>query len=161
MSRPAFAASGPYALFSGGEEVLADERFEAVDPSCGEPWAEISQASAADVERAIAAATSAFRAFRRSAPAARQELLWKVADRIEERGDWWGTLLATENGRPIREARIGDVPAAAGIFRYFSGLTRGHHGEQIDTGDPATHLFTTREPLGPIAALIPWNSPLI
>ena len=159
--RATFLPTGPYPLFIGGEEVLAGERFAAIDPSCGEQWAEISQASAADVERAVAAATTAFRSFRRTPPAVRQELLWRIADRIEERADWWGTLLATENGRPIREARIGDVPATTGIFRYFSGLTRGHHGEQIDVGDPATHLFTTREPLGPIAALIPWNSPLI
>jgi aldehyde dehydrogenase (NAD+) len=159
--RASFAADGPYPLFIAGEEVRADAHFAAVDPSSGEQWAEISQASATDVERAVAAAGTAFGSFRRTPPAARQELLWRIADRIEERAGWWGTLLATENGRPIREARIGDVPAAAGIFRYFSGLTRSHHGQQVDAGDPATHLHTTREPLGPIAALIPWNSPLI
>ena len=159
--RASFTADDPYALFLAGEEVLASERFAAVDPSTGGQWAEISQASEADVDRAVVAAATAFRSFRRTSPAARQELLWRIADRIAERADWWGTLLATENGRPIREARIGDVPATTGIFRYFSGLTRSHHGDQIDAGDPATQLFTTREPLGPIAALIPWNSPLI
>ena len=160
-ARASFTADDPYALFLAGEEVLASERFAAVDPSTGGQWAEISQASEADVDRAVVAAATAFRSFRRTSPAARQELLWRIADRIAERADWWGTLLATENGRPIREARIGDVPATTGIFRYFSGLTRSHHGDQIDAGDPATQLFTTREPLGPIAALIPWNSPLI
>jgi acyl-CoA reductase-like NAD-dependent aldehyde dehydrogenase len=160
-TRANFAPSGPYPLFVAGEEVLAGDRFAAVDPSSGEQWAEVSQASTGDVERAVAAAERAFRSFRNTSPAARQELLWRIAERVQERAEWWGTLLATENGRPIREAQIGDVPATTGIFRYFSGLARAHHGEQIDAGDPATHLFTTREPLGPIAALIPWNSPLI
>jgi aldehyde dehydrogenase len=70
--------------------------------------------------------------------------------------------LATENGRPIREAGEADVPFSAAVFRYYAGLIRGAlHGEHLATGDPAMRVFTIREPLGVIAALIPWNSPLI
>src|SRR5699024_5307125 len=86
---------------------------------------------------------------------------WQIADRIEADGDSWARLLATENGRPIREAGFADVPTAAGIFRYFSGLARGLQGDQIPVDDPNAHVVTVREPLGVIGSLIPWNSPLI
>ena len=56
---------------------------------------------------------------------------------------------------------MGDVPLAAGTFRYFAGLARGFQGETIAVEDRDSHVYTVREPLGVIAALIPWNSPLI
>jgi len=159
--RDAYVPSGPYGIHVGGEEVAAAERFEAVDPSVGRPWAEIPQASAADVERAVAAARGAFASWRRSSPATRQELLWRLADAVEAEPQRWARLLATENGRPIREATVADVPTCAAILRYFSGLTRDLRGDQIPVEAPGTLVYTVREPLGAIAALIPWNSPLI
>lgn len=159
--RAPYAPSRPYELFIGGETVPVPETFEAIDPSTGTCWAEVPEARVNDVERAIDVARSAYRTWRRSRPVERQELLWRIAERIEEDGDRWARLLATENGRPIREAIMGDVPAAAAIFRYFSGLARTLEGQTVPVGDPASHVFTVREPLGVIAALIPWNSPLI
>ncbi len=148
-----------YGLMIGGEEVSSAERFPAVDPSTGSEWARVAQASGAHVDEAVRAAAAAFRSWRRSTLAERQELLWRLGDRIAEGSDW-PALLAIENGRPIREAELADVPVAVDIFRYYAGLVRGHGGDNIDAGG-AAHLYTVREPLGPIAALIPWNSPLI
>jgi acyl-CoA reductase-like NAD-dependent aldehyde dehydrogenase len=160
-TRAAFVPSGPYGLHVGGEEVAVAERFDAIDPSVGAPWAEIPQASAADVERAVAAARGAFASWRRSSPATRQELLWRLADAVEAEPERWARLLATENGRPIREATVADVPTCAAILRYFSGLARDLRGDQIPVEAPDSLVYTVREPLGVIAALIPWNSPLI
>jgi len=70
-------------------------------------------------------------------------------------------LLPTENGRPRREVAIADITAATAIFRYFAGVVRHAGGITIPTEDEDSHVFTTREPLGVIAAIIPWNSPLI
>ena len=56
---------------------------------------------------------------------------------------------------------IADIPAACGIFRYFAGLARASTGLTVPTDDRSSHVYTVREPLGPIAAIIPWNSPLI
>jgi aldehyde dehydrogenase (NAD+) len=84
-----------------------------------------------------------------------------MADRIEADADRWAQLLATENGRPIREAYIADVPTCAGILRYFSGLARDHRGDHIPVERADSLVYTVREPLGVIAALIPWNSPII
>jgi acyl-CoA reductase-like NAD-dependent aldehyde dehydrogenase len=150
----------PYGLFLAGDEQSGDSDFAALNPSTGEEWARVAEASAGQVDAAVKAAATAFRSWRRSSLEARQQALLAMADVIERDADW-PQLLATENGRPIREAVAADVPTAAGVLRYYAGLVRGLHGETLPTGDPASRVFTTREPLGVIAALIPWNSPLI
>ena len=159
--RPAFVAEHDYGLFIAGAERATGETFATLDPSIGREWARIAQAGPDDVDAAVEAALAAFRDWRRSTPSRRQAVLAAVADRIEEDAERWATLLATENGRPIREARMGDVPLSAGIFRYFAGLARGLQGNTIPVEDPNSHVYTVREPLGVIASLIPWNSPLI
>ena len=160
-SRQPFVPEGPFGLQIGGEELAANGRFEAIDPSTGEPWAEVAQASAADVERAVATAAKAFEGWRRSSPAERQEALWRLADAVEAQPERWARLLATENGRPIREATIADVPTCAGILRFFSGLARDLRGDQVPVERAETLIYSVREPLGVIGALIPWNSPII
>jgi aldehyde dehydrogenase len=155
-----YEPAGKYGLFIGGEEVAGTEEFLARNPSTGRVWAELSEASEAQVDGAVQAARSAFASWRRSSLEDRQRLLLALAGAIESAGDW-PRLLATENGRPIREAGGADVPIAAGVLRYYAGLVRGLHGETIPVADPASRVFTVREPLGVIAAVIPWNSPLI
>jgi aldehyde dehydrogenase len=152
----------PYPLVIDGEEVSTGREFEAVDPSTGSPWASLTQAGASEVAAAVAAAGRAFEGWRDTGPARRQQLLLQIADAIEDAAEKWERLLPTENGRPCREVAIGDIPAASGIFRYFAGVVRDAKGFTVPTEDPASsHVYTLREPLGPIAALIPWNSPLI
>ncbi|MCW3016896.1 MAG: Betaine-aldehyde dehydrogenase [Solirubrobacterales bacterium] len=155
-----YVPDGPYGIFVGGEEQPGDGTFDALNPSTGQPWAVVAEASSAQVDAAVATARTAFRTWRRSTLEERQLVLLAMADAIESVPDW-PRLLATENGRPIREASAADVPFAAGVFRYYAGLVRGQHGDTIATGDPGARVFTVREPLGVIAALIPWNSPLI
>ncbi|GAA2399435.1 aldehyde dehydrogenase family protein [Actinomadura vinacea] len=155
-----YEPAGPYGLFIGGEEVAGEEGFRAFNPSTGGAWAELAEASEEQVDAAVRAARSAYASWRRSSLEERQRVLLAMADVIESAGDW-PRLLATENGRPIREAVGADVPTAAGVLRYYAGLVRGLHGETIPVADPAGRVFTVREPLGVIAALIPWNSPLI
>jgi len=151
----------PYPLVIGGEEVSTGESFEAIDPSTGTEWARLAQATAGDVETAVAAAARAFEGWRATGPAARQQLLLRCAEAIEAAAAKWEQLLPTENGRPRREVAIADITAATGIFRYFAGVVRSAGGITIPTDDDSSHVFTTREPLGVIAAIIPWNSPLI
>jgi acyl-CoA reductase-like NAD-dependent aldehyde dehydrogenase len=159
--RASFVPTGPYGVWIAGEERPTTQTFEAIDPSTGKPWANVAQASAAEVDEAVTAARRAFPSWRKSTPAQRQELLWRMADMVEERASEWPALLATENGRPIREASIADIPTCAAILRYFSGLARHQHGDEIPLEDPDSLVYTVREPLGVIAALIPWNSPII
>jgi aldehyde dehydrogenase len=158
--RAGLSLPASYGLVIGGEERMPSEAFDAVDPSSGAQWARVGQASEADVDAAVGAARRAFRSWRASSLAERQELLWRLADRVAEADDW-ADLLAIENGRPIREAIAADIPVTIDIFRYYAGLVRGHGGDHLDAPGGSLHVFTVREPLGPIAALIPWNSPLI
>jgi acyl-CoA reductase-like NAD-dependent aldehyde dehydrogenase len=155
-----YVASEPYGFFIGGEEVAARETLPAIEPSTGNEWARIGQATADDADRAVEAARVAFRTWRRTSLRERQDALLQLAEVVES-WEGWPALLATENGRPIREAIGGDVPIAADIFRYYAGLVRDQSGANLQTGDPNLQVFTVREPLGPIAAIIPWNSPLI
>ncbi len=160
MTRASYVADEVYPLVIGGREVATRESFPIVDPSTGESWARMGEASPADVEDAVAAARGAFAGWRETSPGTRQATLERIAAALEDDPDW-PAMLATENGRPIREARIADVPTAADVFRYFGGLARGLEGAFVPTGSRDSLVWTTREPLGVIGALIPWNSPLI
>ncbi|RYF61105.1 MAG: aldehyde dehydrogenase family protein [Comamonadaceae bacterium] len=157
----AFVAPETYSMYIGGERVPGVSTFVAVNPSTGRPWTNLPQAGADQVGLAVRAAVNAFGKWRRTTVSFRQQLLATIADRVEANPDRWAKLLATENGRPIREAYIADVPNTAAIFRYFSGIVRDHHGDHLSVEDPHTLVYTTREPLGVIAAILPWNSPLI
>jgi aldehyde dehydrogenase len=159
-TRTPYAAGESYGFVIGGDQVAAAEHFDAIDPSTGEPWTQVGEATTADVEAAVEAARTAFRTWRRTSLAQRQEVLWRLSELVAS-GEDWAPLLATENGRPIREATISDIPTAIDVFRFYAGVVRDLSGESLSTGDVETRAFTVREPLGPIAALIPWNSPLI
>jgi acyl-CoA reductase-like NAD-dependent aldehyde dehydrogenase len=161
VARPGYVPPDTYRLFIGGEWAGTTGDFAAVDPSVGTEWARIPKATGDDVDRAVAAARAALPGWRRSSPAQRQDALWQMAERIEAEPERWARLLATENGRPIREAFIADVPTCAGILKYFAGLARDHRGDTVPVEDPDSLVYTVREPLGVIAALIPWNSPII
>ncbi|MDY7086233.1 MAG: aldehyde dehydrogenase family protein [Actinomycetota bacterium] len=156
-----FRPGADYRMFVGGDWIAAKDSFEAVDPSLGSPWAAIADGTAADAEAAVEAARKALPAWRRSTPATRQGILSAIADRIEANAEMFSSLLPTENGRPVREVAIADVPASAAVYRYFAGLVRSHRGDQIPVEDPHSLIYTVREPLGVIAAILPWNSPLI
>src|ERR1700748_3629305 len=160
LTRDSYEPSGPYGLFVGGEEIAGDAEFAALDPSTGEQWATVAEASADQVDFAVGAAVKAFRSWRRSPLEERQRILLAMADAIEA-APRLAELLATENGRPIREAGAADIPIAAGVLRYYAGLVRGLHGETLPPEDPGMRVSTVREPLGVIAALMPWNSPVI
>lgn len=150
-----------YGVQMGGAEYVDGNVLELLDPSTGKVWAEVTQATPDQVDRAVATAQDAFRVWRCRSMTDRQELLWRIADALVADTDRWANLLAAENGRPIREAYVADVPTAAAIFRYFSGALRALRGEQYPMDDGTSLAYATREPLGVIAAVIPWNSPLI
>jgi len=159
-ARAAYSPPAAYPLLIDGREVASAEGFEAIDPSIGRTWAQLAQATGADVDRAVEAARQALPGWRSTGPAERQAVLDRIADRIEQ-DSVWPALLATENGRPIREAELADVPTAVGIFRYYAALARSLQGDSIPTDDPELRVWTVREPVGVVASLIPWNSPLI
>lgn len=160
-AREPYRPDAPLAMLIDGQWEPGEGAFDAIDPSTGQSWAAVPEASPAQVGAAVAAARAALPAWRALAPDRRQEILWRIAERIERTNVDIPLLLATENGRPIREASIADIPASAAIYRFFSGAIRGHRGATVPVSDPKALVYTQREPIGVVAAVLSWNSPLI
>ncbi|MEU5911444.1 aldehyde dehydrogenase family protein [Micromonospora sp. NPDC047527] len=158
----------PRELFIGGKWSPANDRRElaSLRPSTGETLATVAHADATDVARAVAAASAAGRPgsrWHRMSPATRSRLLHRVGDLILAHADRLALLDCLDNGKPLRVARAGDVPAAAAVFHYMAGWPGRLNGENVSifTGNPERHIaMTVPEPVGVVAAIIPWNFPL-
>ncbi|NHT77200.1 aldehyde dehydrogenase (acceptor) [Rhizobium sp. PP-F2F-G38] len=158
-------------LLIGGAWVEASggATFSTYDPATGEPLAELSEANASDVDAAVSASRAAFEsdAWRGMTPSARAKLLWRIADRIEANADALAELETLDQGKSLKTGRFGEIPASAEQFRYYAGFATKILGTTIPTSiayqPPGKKIFayTTREPIGVVAAITPWNSPLL
>jgi aldehyde dehydrogenase (NAD+) len=149
-------------LFIGGMWVdgLDGASIEVRDPHDGSLLAEVAEARAADVDRAVQAAQAAFGAWRHTTAEERGRLLLKLADLIEADADELALLETRDTGHPIRDTRGLDVPRTAATFRYFGGMADKHQGSVI----PVEHGFldyVLREPIGVVGQIVPWNFPLM
>ena len=149
-------------LFIGGMWVdgLDGASIEVRDPHDGSLLAEVAEARAADVDRAVRAAQAAFGAWRHTTAEERGRLLLKLADLIEADADELALLETRDTGHPIRDTRGLDVPRTAATFRYFGGMADKHQGSVI----PVEHGFldyVLREPIGVVGQIVPWNFPLM
>ena len=160
----AFAA-GPHRLLIGGERHdAADGRtFTTVDPSTGLPIADVAQAGAEDVDKAVGAARSAFEEgpWATLAPADRTRMMLRLADLVEEHAAELAELESLDNGKPVKMARRVDVSSAAAHLRYFAGWPSKIVGETIPVSWPDMHCYTRKEPVGVCGQIIPWNFPLL
>lgn len=120
---------------------------------------EYAQADASQVEAAIAAARKAFPAWSTSGIQARADALEKVGLEILARREELGNLLAREEGKTLPEA-IGEVSRAGNIFKYFAGECLRQAGETLQSVRPGVSVEVTREPLGVIGLITPWNFPI-
>ncbi|QDL92592.1 aldehyde dehydrogenase family protein [Paroceanicella profunda] len=118
-----------------------------------------AQADAAMTTQAIDAAAAAFPAWARSGPQQRYDILQRVADEITARADELGDLLAREEGKTLPEAK-GEVLRAAQIFRFFSGEALRLTGETVPSVRPGVGVEITREPMGVVGIITPWNFPI-
>jgi len=136
-------------------------RFETVNPATDEVIAEVAEARAADVDRAVQSARAAFAdsKWRRMNPHKRSRLLWNLADLVEANADELGLLETQDNGKPYFEARRIDVPSVAQTLRYYAGLADKVQGDTVPVPGPFLN-YTLREPVGVVGAIIPWNFPL-
>jgi aldehyde dehydrogenase (NAD+) len=136
--------------------------FETYDPYTGKPWALIPRDGAAEVDAAVAAAKAAFRssAWSGLTPSARGKLLVRLADLIAENAERLAAIETRDNGKLIAEmgAQLRYIPE---WYRYFGGLADKIEGAVLPIDKPGMFAFTRREPLGVIAAIVPWNSPLL
>lgn len=157
-------------LFINGEyrEPKSDQYLETHDPATGKLIARIANASASDVDAAVAAARTALSGpWARMTPMERAGILNKIADLIDANIDELCELEILDQGKPWYVARWAEVPAAANQFRFFAGQAMNIEGQILTTSinyQPAGHdvqAWTVREPVGVVAAITPWNSPLV
>ncbi|KAI1494392.1 aldehyde dehydrogenase [Biscogniauxia mediterranea] len=141
-------------------EARSGKRFDIIDPGRGTAFASCPAMSAADVDGAVRAAESAFRAYRRTTPRARADLLaaWDALIRAHA-GDL-AAILVHETGKPLAEARA-EVAYAASFVRWFAAEPERVRGQVFAAADvPGRRVVTIKQPLGVAAALVPWNFPV-
>lgn len=141
----------------GGEQ---SQVFPVLNPATGEVVGHAPAATARDVDRAVEAAARVFAGWAATPPPRRGRALRRVADLIRQRRDDLARLLTMEQGKPIKEA-LGEVDAAAEAFEYFSEEGRRLRGETITTDLAQRRSIVIRQPVGPVAAIAPWNYPLL
>ena len=148
-------------LYYGGawREPIEGGRRESRNPGSGELLCEVAEASAADVDAAVAAAHAGFLAWRDVAPQARARILREVAARLRRHGDELALLDAADSGNPYSEMR-GDSEGAASTVEFFAGLVTEMKGSSVPMGPQAVN-FSVREPLGVVARILPFNHPLM
>ncbi len=153
----------PAKLFIGGEWVDAEGgTFTSENPATEQSLCEVAAASAADADRAVAAAQEALDgAWGKTSPRDRGKILWRIADALEARTEEFGRVETADNGKPIFESRYVDVPAAIDALRYFAGWADKIHGDTLAVQGPFSMAYTLREPMGVVAAITPWNFPII
>ena len=147
---------------AGGSVPPAGGRFyETVDPYTGRPWARVPDAGPEDVDRAVTAARAALEGewgaltgFQRS------RLMHRLADLIERDAGRLAELESRDSGKLLREF-AGQMTAVAGWYRYYAGWADKLVGESIPSDKPNFVAFTQRVPVGVVAAVVPWNAPLM
>jgi betaine-aldehyde dehydrogenase len=149
-------------LFIGGEFVDAADGavIETLNPHDGSVLAAVAAAGPADIDRAVAAAARAFPAWSAMPAAERGRLLLKLADRIEAETETLARLESLDTGHPIRDTRGLDVPRTAATFRYFGGMADKLEGSVVPV-EAGFLNYVTREPVGVVGQIVPWNFPLM
>lgn len=157
-----FTYKDQYENFIGGKWVppVSGAYMENVTPVTGEVFTKVPRSDAADIELALDAAHAAKKEWGSTSPAARAEILNKIADRMQENFELLAVAETWENGKAIRETLAADIPLAIDHFRYFAGVARTQEGRisQIDDNTVAYHF---KEPIGVVGQIIPWNFPIL
>ncbi len=152
-----------YQMLIDGKWIDAEggKSFESVNPATGGAWATIPSASEADVNRAVEAADRAFREgpWATMTASERGKCLRRLADLLAERCEDLGRTESIDTGKLFKETRW-QARYIADFFHYNAGLADKVHGDTFPIDKPDLCVFTTREPLGVVAAVVPWNSQL-
>jgi len=149
-----------HSLYIAGDWSRADNARLNINPSnLDDVVGEYSEASAADVDRAVAAAAEAAASWGRSGPQQRFDVLDFIGTEILARKEELGRLLAREEGKILAEA-IGEVTRAGYIFKFFAGEALRAGGEALPSVRPGIEVLTSREPVGVVGLITPWNFPI-
>ena len=142
-----------------GQWVSGASRFEVLDPATGLKLADVANLGPADAQAAIAAANTAWPAWRGKTAKERSNILRKWFDLLMANQDDLGRLMTAEQGKPLPEAK-GEVAYGASFVEWFAEEAKRVNGETLPPFDPTRRLMVLRQPIGVCAAITPWNFPL-
>lgn len=152
-----------YKMLIDGEWVDASDggTFDSVNPATGQVWSRVPEATAADVDRAVRAADRAFctGSWASMLPTQRGKCLRKLGDLLAERSEQLGRTESIDTGKMLKETRW-QAKYIAEFFHFYAGCADKIAGETLPIDKPDLFVFTRREPLGVVAAVVPWNSQL-
>lgn len=150
-----------FQLYIDGAFEDGEARFPSLDPSTGAPWAEMPEAREGDVDRAVAAAGRAFRSgpWPAMTATARGRLLARLADLVAAHAARLAEIETRDTGKIIRETSA-QIAYVADYYRYYAGLADKIEGAHLPIDKPDMEVWTRREPVGAVAAIVPWNSQL-
>ncbi|MFB2974731.1 aldehyde dehydrogenase family protein [Microseira sp. BLCC-F43] len=155
---------GPTQLLINNEWVnsVSGKRFPTLNPATGEVICEVAEADAADVDKAVKAARAAFTSGEWSKMSATQrgELLYKLADLIEQNIEELASLETLDNGKPLNDSLNADLALVIACYRYYAGWADKIQGKTIPINGPY-FCYTRHEPVGVVGQIIPWNFPLL
>src|SRR3970040_1927543 len=147
-------------MYSDGKWVLAEggATFDVVNPADQSVVASVANGATPEILRAVEAAQAAFREWSLLAPKERGRFLLAIQELMEERKDELARLITLENGKPFEEARK-EVQFSLGYFGWFAEEGRRMTGEWIPSPQPGKRYWVFHQPVGPVAAVTPWNFP--
>ena len=165
----AFLAASKKMLINGNwVDAVSGETFETIDPATGDVLANLPLADTADIDAAVAGARAALTGeWAAMTPNERGKILWKIAELIEANIDELAQLETLDQGKPLYVGRWAEIPGAAEQFRFFAGETTKIEGSTIPSSinyqpeGKRIFAYTRKEPVGVVAAIVPWNSPLV
>ncbi len=152
-----------YKMLIGGDWVDASDgkTFESYNPTTGKPWCRIPEATADDVDRAVTAAWKAGKdgPWKSMTATQRGNCLRRLGDLLAKKSEELGAIETRDTGKMFKETRW-QANYIAEFFHFYAGAADKIHGETLPIDKPDLFVFTKREPLGVIAAVVPWNSQL-
>jgi phenylacetaldehyde dehydrogenase len=148
-------------LYIDGAFVETEGSLPSINPATGEVLANAPLATEREVDAAVLAAARAFDAWRFTPPTQRARLMWKLADLLEANKDELATIEVLDNGKPMWEAQAVDIALTIELLRYYGGWTTKIDGKVLPNSIPGMFTIAKREPVGVVAAITPWNFPLL
>jgi phenylacetaldehyde dehydrogenase len=139
--------------------------FPTYNPATGEVLSQVAEGDREDINLAVKAARAAFETgpWSSMTPSERGRAIWRLADLLEKNLEDFAQIESLDNGKPLKIARVADVPLAVDLFRYMAGWATKIEGNTIPLSIPKAKFlaYTVREPVGVVGQIIPWNFPLL
>ncbi len=142
------------------QEAEKKETYDVINPATEEVIGKASKATAADVDKALKSAEKGLKIWRSTPPWQRAYIIRKIADLMRDKKDILAKWLTLEVGKPLAEG-VGEVGGAADIFEWNAEETKRIYGQTVESRFPDTRVHVYYQPIGVVAALVPWNFPIV